>query len=311
MKFAQHDRAQQRKSGKTPRRASRTLAGHRAFAPMLGLWGAMLGGLTVMVLPATLVAVAFDATGWATAGLPVQAIAAVFAALLLGGGLYILAKGLHRRARRAINTPSLAEWAIRSLGPLDPIRDLGSRSLDDPLDAMPFVASAERDAEYAETAQVPDAAPRELDLAAFAVLPGRNAVWVQGEPETPRVADVDQTSSDKRDADTTIESTPVTSLRKSAQLPDPGTAALARLRAVAPSELSIVEMVERFAGALHEHRTSPPSKAVSAADLAAREAALAEALKALAALSAESLGDDAREPLRSALAGLQPRRGAA
>jgi len=129
--------------------------------------------------------------------------------------------------------------------------------------------------------------------------------------ELHEVAQPAQQPAGEDRADLAVISTPVTSLRKSAPVPDPGTAALARLRAVAPSELSIVEMVERFAGALHEHRTSPPTKAVSAADLAAREAALAQALKALAALSGESLGDDAREPPRSALAGLQPRRGTA
>jgi hypothetical protein len=94
-------------------------------------------------------------------------------------------------------------------------------------------------------------------------------------------------------------------LREPEPLPEPGTAALARLRAVPTSELSMAEMVERFAGALHEHRASPPTRALSAADLAAREAALAEALKALAALSGGDASDKSREPLRAALAQLQ------
>ena len=83
-----------------------------------------------------------------------------------------------------------------------------------------------------------------------------------------------------------------------------------------PTEaLSLAEMVERFAGALHEHRETQPVRALGASDLAAREAALAEALKALAALSggttAPAVQPSRDEPLRDALAQLQPRRGAA
>jgi hypothetical protein len=112
-------------------------------------------------------------------------------------------------------------------------------------------------------------------------------------------------------------SAPVTELRPAAppSPPEPGTAALARLRAVPPSELSLAEMVERFAAALQEHRDTPPARALGGADLAAREAALAEALKALTALSggvpADSPAGERDAPLRAALAQLQTRRGAA
>jgi len=76
----------------------------------------------------------------------------------------------------------------------------------------------------------------------------------------------------------------------------------------------MAEMVERFAAALHQHRTSAPVRTLGAAELAAREAALAEALKALATLSgiggAPAAGDQ-DDPLRAALSQLQPRRDAA
>lgn len=311
MKFGQQDRSEQRDRRTMRRRTSGTIAGHRMFAPLLGLWGAMLGGLTVMVLPAALVEQALDGTALVTAGLPVQAIAAVLAALLLGGGLFVLAGSLHRRARRAIRTPSLAEWTIRSMRPIDPLRDLGSRSLDDPIEAVPFAASDGRDRKAPDPVTEHGAVPRELDLAASAELPGRNAVWVEDAPQSQPVAAPIAAHGDEAAAEEPTVRTPVSPLRKAAPVPDPGTAALARLRAVAPSELSLVEMVERFAGALHEHRTSPPTKAVSAAELAAREAALAEALKALAALSGDNARDDTREPLRTALAHLHTRRGTA
>lgn len=321
MKFGQQDSSKQRKRRKAKPRQSGSLAAHRAFAPMIGLWGVMLAGAAVMVLPPALVDQAVRGTTFAALGVPVQPIAAMMAALLLGGMLFIMALGMSRSARRRSGAPSVAERAVRSVRPIDPLRDLGSRSLDDPLESMPFATPAWRDAAAAEDEQAPQAPPQELDLAGFAEMPGRNGVWVEDIPATAPAAQpapLPQGIAEPITAPAAAPvvtspdvTSPVTTLRPSAPLPDPGTAALARLRAVAPSELSLVEMVERFAGALHEHRTSPPNRSLNAADLAAREAALAEALKALAALSGVKAGDPAQEPLRAALAQLQPRRGAA
>jgi hypothetical protein len=83
--------------------------------------------------------------------------------------------------------------------------------------------------------------------------------------------------------------------------------AIERLRAVPPSELSLVQMVERFAAALHEHQSTP----AGSTGLAARDAALAEALKALAVLSRDSEAQTQSEPVRAALGRLQELRGAA
>jgi hypothetical protein len=83
--------------------------------------------------------------------------------------------------------------------------------------------------------------------------------------------------------------------------------AIERLRAVPPSELSLVQMVERFAAALHEHQSTPAGSTC----LAARDAALAEALKALALLSRDSEAQTQSEPVRAALGRLQELRGAA
>ena len=309
MKFGQQDRAKQRAPRKASGRTMGSLVANRAFARIIGLWGAMLGGLTIMVLPSALIEQALGGTMIGASGLPVQPIAAAIAALLLGGGLFAIAAGASYRARSDAVEPSVAKRSVRTVQPIDPARDLGSNSLDDPLETMPFATPAWRDAEVPEFEPEPQSVPRELDLAEFAELPGRSAVWVEDEAEPvaqhapeplPVVEPVAEPVADEPVADT-----PVTALHQAAPLPDPGTAALARLRAVPTSELSMAEMVERFAGALHEHRTSPPTRALTAADLAAREAALAEALKALAALSGESTSDAAKEPLRAALAQLQ------
>ena len=312
MKFGQQDRPKQRAPRKARGRTVGSLVAHRAFAPILGLWGTMLGGLTIMVVPSALIEQALHGTMIGASGLPVQPIAAFIAALLMGGGLFAIAAVASHRARRSAGEPSVAKRAVR---PIDPVRDLGSSSLDDPIETTPFVTPAWRDAEVPDVALEMQTVPRELNLAEFAELPGRNAVWVEdvAEPVAQNASESEPAPEPlpvaellaELVADEPATETPVTALRQTAPVPDPGTAALARLRAVPTSELSMAEMVERFAGALHEHRTSPPTRALTAADLAAREAALAEALKALAALSGESAGDAAKEPLRAALAQLQ------
>lgn len=310
MKFGQQDRPKQRAPRKASGRTVGSLVAHRAFAPIIGLWGSMLGGLTIMVLPSALIEHALSGTMIGASGLPVQPIAAAIAAIVLGGGLFAIAAGASHRVRRVAGEPSVVKRSVR---PIDPVRDLGISSLDDPIETTPFATPAWHDAEVPDVAPEPQTVPRELELSEFAELPGRNAVWVEevAEPvaqHAPQPATeplpVAEPLAEPVAAEPVID-TPVTALRQAAPLPDPGTAALARLRAQPTSELSMAEMVERFAGALHEHRTSPPTRALTAADLAAREAALAEALKALAALSGESTGDVAKEPLRAALAQLQ------
>lgn len=322
MTAGRQKRAGQEGRSRGGKRRSGALVAHRLFAPLLGLWGALLGGLVVMVLPPALIAGAAPGTAIAALGQPVLAGAA---AVALGVPLFVVALACSLKARRTAHTPSIAEVARRRIRPIDPARDLGSRSLDDPLETMPFATPAWRDAAVDEPdpqaeqtpagdpeAEAEAPAPRALDLAEFAELPGRNAVWVEEPPAAePAAAPV----APEEPAAEPVAYAPVAQLRRAAP-PEPGKAALARLRAVPPSELSLAEMVERFAAALHEHRASPSARALSAADLAAREAALAEALKALAALGGErgaasTAGPSTNEPLRAALARLQGQRGAA
>jgi hypothetical protein len=306
-----------RRKGKA--RTKVALTAHPAFAPLLGLWGALLGGLPVMVLPPALVAEATRGTMIGLWDIPVQPVLAALTALLLGTLMFVGAMMKSGGFRRGASPRTIVEVAARRVRPIDPVRDLGTRSIDDPIETMPFAAPAWHDGTAeaeeagaqsiapAETAPV----PRELDLAEFAQLPGRDAVWVQ-EPTEAETAP-------EPAPEPVAPAAPVTELRPAAAAPppppEPGTAALARLRAVPPSELSLAEMVERFAAALQEHRDTPPARVLGGADLAAREAALAEALKALAAQSGGVAPDgpaaDRDAPLRAALAQLQTRRGAA
>jgi hypothetical protein len=313
-----------RRSAARKRPARMPLAAHRAFAPLLGMWGALLGAGVVVVLPTALVERMLHGTligTWAGAAQPALAW---LAGGLLGGLLFALAAHRHAGARRGARGPSVVEMAARQVTPINPARDLGSLRLDDPVETMPFSSPAWRDADLEqpapeaapepeaahEPAPEPATAPRELDLAEFAELPGRNAVWVEAPEAAPAAAAPVPAAPVAASADPVADIRARTLRAVAAPPPAPGTAALARLRAVPASELSLAEMVERFAGALHEVRETAPHRSLAPADLAAREAALAEALKALEALSGKGRPAPRlprhEDPLHAARARFQP-----
>lgn len=361
MKPGQKDRTkQQRKRGGNRKRLFGTLVANKAFAPILGLWGALLGGLVIMVLPPVLISAATKDTLIATFDMPTQAIIAGCIALTLGTALFLAAAAKSTETRRHRPTNSIVGAVSRRVRPIDPVRDLGTRSLDDPIETMPFATPALRDAEVSEPAPAPapapapvpvpapvsvakrnpepepkpepvaapavakESVPLALDLAQFAELPGRNAVWVEEPLELSAVAALTPVDA-PAPAPVAVpvasfapgRAASIAELRRAAPPPpQPGTAALARLRALPTSELSLVEMVERFAGALHEHRAGMPAHALSTEEIAARGTALSEALKALAALSGDfanraAADDRVHEPLRAGLSQPQLRRGAA
>ena len=328
MTTGQHKRAQQTSRRKASSAGPQTLTAHRVFAPSLGIWGAAMAALPVMVLPTSLFTEASQGTGLALLGQMAQPLLAGLGGLVLGGSLFMIANAMNRKARRSAHTPSIAAMASRRVHTIDPRRDLGSASLDEPVKSMPFAAAALKHhaeatrAAVTPTALAPDPAPkpasapesapaappadmpppRALDLAEFAQLPGRNGVWVQDLPDiAPEAA------------------APVAQPLRLAPEPDsrpaPNPTALEQLRAVPAHELSIVQMVERFAAALHDHREAAPGPAATPRDIAAREAALAQALRALAVLSPAAAPSPASaaqgEPLRDALTQLHALRGAA
>jgi hypothetical protein len=297
MTSGQQKQSKRRRRAKARNRQSGGLVAHRAFAPMLGLWGAALGGGTVVVLPGQAVTAALAKTGMNALGAAGQYVLAGAAALLLGALLFMVAASLSNRSRKRADAPSIAEVAARRVRTIDPARDLGSRSLDEPVETPPFARPAYAPAAApspAATAQ-PDAAPMPpplaLDLAEFAQMPGRNAVWVEQAP-APQPAPLPA---------------PLVAAARSApaRAPEPGAGAITRLRAAPTDALSLAEVVERFAAALHDHRAAEAGSPGHNRDLAARDAALAEALKALAALSADPQAPAAGEPLRDALTRLQ------
>lgn len=320
------DKRAKNKGGSKPTR--RPLALHRLFGFVLGLWGAALGGLVTLVLPRNLVLEAAAQAGLAGVGANAPFVIAAIAALVLGAVMLTIAalitRASDRKARRAKDTPSLAALAVRRVQTIDPASELGSRRLDDPIEVMPFAGlKPEFEAEDEAEAEVAQAAPPplELDLEEFGALPGRNAVWVEADsilgaspaPEAPAFAPAVTLPVDEAELpETPAEAAPEPVLQAVAPAPRPlSPSAIERLRAVPTSELSLVQMVERFAAALHEHQSAAPGQGPQRADQAGREAALAEALKALAAFSPDESSPAQGEPLRAALTRLQELRGAA
>jgi hypothetical protein len=277
------------------------LAQHPAFAPLLGGWGAALGGLTVLVLPGALVAPALAAMRLGDLGPVGQPMLAMVAALIGGSVLLIAASRTARKARQLADAPSLAMMAARRLRPINPKADLGIASLDEPLAAPgPGPATAPAPATASEPAP-----PVALDLAQFAALPGRNAVWVEESAPVPAAPAPNPAPAP---APVAVAAAAVPAPRR----PAPSDAAIAQLRARPPEELSLVKMVERFAAAMHEHQAAAPGRiAHDAETAAAREAALAEALKTLAALGDDRTAPRTTRPMQDVVRRVHGLRGAA
>ena len=189
-----------------------------------------------------------------------------------------------------------ASWSLTQFTPPSP------QAAPQPEKAAPNISAFTQSGEASPVKVVPDPEPlpekpQALDLGEFAELPSRNAVWVE-EPSEEAVQTPERAPAPVR-------------------APVPASA-LEKLRERNPEELSLVEMVERFAGALHEHQEA--ERASIAKSGPTRDAALAEALKALTlftengfdkgapAADPVQLGQTERE-LRDALVKLQGLRG--
>lgn len=375
-----------------------TVPKHRAFVPMLTIWGGLFLALITAVLPDQAIARASSLTG---VYLPLIITRLILATCIgLGGALlgFIVASAMSNRARMVDGDGVLVStFKSRDVQPINPATELGSESLDAPIEEPAEFFAAEppealeeaRDSladehapnlgdlarrgydidppedfededtdsskgEWAFTRKhfkdalidscegatceastgwekTPDpqprvqesapklserpepqagfapltadrVKPRSLDLGEFGALPGRNAVWVEEQDQ----------------------SQPIQSAPEPRSVPAPKSVpanALEKLRQTPASDLSLVEMVERFAAALHDHQAQERIRA--AEGHVARETALAEALKALSLFTEagfdqgnqmrvqESQIGQTEGELRRALERLQQMRGAA
>lgn len=303
-----------------PRR-KRPVTAHPAFPVVFGIWGAGIGALAIAVLPDSLIEAIITAA--ASDVLISEARLALGGAMgvVLGLGCLMLGQ-LAGRGRRAASK-SRSGYPSRVI---DPVADLGLASLDEPLGSqsgawaergeeleddfagdgpaddtiwlpaflgevqdepasIEAAGAATRASQPADEALNEAAAaadhksaappPREVDLGTFANLPGRNAVWVEEPANAGWQA-------------------PAAALHPD-PAPRPISAAIARLRAVPPTQLSLCEMVERLAAALQEYQADESNAAEAAGGSAGdREALLEEALGALGKVTAR--GKAEQEP---------------
>jgi len=322
MKRGHHSKGEKQRRIRGARRSRPTVRAHALFVPILAIWGALLGGLVTLVLPAGAVLAAAANIGLGALDEMSRFILAGVAALVIGSVMLVIGRLLASKADPRKDMPAIASMVVRQVRTIDPASELGSDSFDAPVETIPFAAAEPQREPVAKLAPEPEpvalaevpapapASPQELDLAQFAALAGRNAVWIE-EPVAAAVASLVVPEPAPAPAPVPAPvpapaSEPATIMRRTQPRP-PIPSAIERLRAVPPSELSLVQMVERFAAALHEHQSTP----AGSTGLAARDAALAEALKALAMLSRDSEAQTQSEMVRAALGRLQELRGAA
>lgn len=420
MRLSQYiERKPERRNGSRRKTDHRTsVMTHGIFVPMVTVWGAALFGLSVMVLPAIAIERMAMVTGLGPdlgpdLGDAITRFAFAGVAAVIGAALAFVIAGAVQSAaiRRAHDDTLVSAVHSRRSCPIDPASELGSESLDAPLEGMPFArgrddehdalfvpvkdaqpddtvkqqphpelvsaekseqaserkptlgelsmrgyeidppeeadpskgnaskkkgkvtkdelvfthkqfqnaliescegATCEAEAEAEVEAGLPER-PEQLDLGEFAQMPGRNAVWVEEQPEAAAASPL---------------------MARAARVAVPTDGALEKLRQTPAEELSLVEMVERFAAALHERQQADRERAPT--DSSNRDAALAEALKALKVFTSQDAqrgaqqGEASYEPtpdaeeatdnfqvaatereLREALAKLQDLRGAA
>ncbi len=335
---------------------TRQVIAHPRFVITLTIWGAAMGALGVLALSSVDIArismVANLGALGALARFLYAAIAAAIGGITLFAAASLVARFLSPRGRSCFFA-SLGEERIR---PIDPATELGSESLDAPLERTPFSRRQEEPLErerieaveseealadkppikdqvpdlvidgaiagddtleldassalddeavgpHAEDARahdagipnaVPDGSPEAagdegLDLAAFAQIL---------EDETLALAQVELESGPQSGPEEVPEPGPLADL----QAPIP-TTGIAKLRATPTEELSLVQLVERFAAALHEAQEAAPQDLAGSepgAGDAEREQALAAALKALHSFTGDGLDQQARAAMAGA-----------
>ena len=301
---------------------SPALAAHSIFLPALGLWGAAMAGLSVLMLSNVTIARITMVAGLGALGSGAAYLYAALAAVIGGAVAVAAAFVIQRLAKRSRRDRSVAAGAGRRVRPIDPASELGSESLDAPIEDMPF--SAEREdvdsphdsdipPELYDT-QAPEETPLELEDALAMTeegaaetapeesLDARPAPSLETEAQNddePAALDLsafdalDETppAVEERVAETaeeTPDANPGSDANDAPVAPEPARSGVEKLRQAAPDDLSLVQLVERFAAALHDIQDRAPRALAEGAIPAGnseRERALAEALKALALFS--------------------------
>ncbi|MEL6706854.1 MAG: hypothetical protein AAFP79_01130 [Pseudomonadota bacterium] len=357
---AQRDNARQAKRAR--RKTALTKLSPRAiitmprFTLILTVWGAALLGLSVLALSSVDIARANMILGLGALGHAAKFLYAAIAAVIGAAGAFAVAWALVRFFGQSSSRGPVAALAGQRVRPID--RDeLGSESLDAPIEDTLFDADEVEDiaAPIDEPSEDEDTASEEevLDLESFAEFDEAeegaleeplDEAWVEPEDTQDDIA-VEQVAEEDEpivpsapglniDAFRDIldeENRKVQALEDEARAKSaaaitsiaPPASGIEKLRQVPPQDLSLIQLVERFAAALHDAQDRSPHELTSenlARETASRERALAEALKALDVFTdggrrhedadTASISETERD-LQDALVKLQSLRGAA
>ncbi|MEL6487613.1 MAG: hypothetical protein AAFQ13_10790, partial [Pseudomonadota bacterium] len=138
---------------------SPAIAAHPIFLPALGIWGAALAGMSVLMLSRVMIARISMVAGLGALGsgasyvyAAVAAVIGAVMALIAGFAIQRLAKR-SARAKRSRGRRAISENIGRHMRPIDPASDLGSESLDAPIDDVPFANTPENASEAVDSPQ--------------------------------------------------------------------------------------------------------------------------------------------------------------
>ena len=275
----------------------RNLVGSTIFVRIFTIWGAAVAGFSVMALSSVTIARLSMFAGLGALGSLAQIVFALIAAAI-GGIIAFIASGVFKSfVLRTASGGPIATMAARRVRPIDPAAELGSDSLDAPIEEMPFSGSTHEEEgeleDYPLELEEPEPETFELDASA--------AIVDEVEPESdtdPALAAAPQAEND--DQDTTLELSGFEQVEEPALATQPpvdqANSGIEKLRQSKPEDLSLVQLVERFAAALHDaHDNAPEGKVGSVEADPQREKALAEALKALSLFTERGFGQPAAE----------------
>ncbi len=164
--YIERDHKPQRARKAKSRKAS--IATHGLFLPILTFWGAALLGLAVVVLPEPMIGRMIALSNGAIDSGVARIVFAGIAALLGGAFAFVVGGAWRSKVLSEDNgRPITSVVNARRISPIDPANDLGSDSLDSPLEGMPFGGEAEDDDVFELTDETADT-PRKPTLGELA-----------------------------------------------------------------------------------------------------------------------------------------------
>lgn len=313
---------------------TREVLAHPHFVPLVTIWGAALLGCAVLAVSSVDIERVSRFAGLGALGFSAKFLYAAIAAAIGAFVAFVASSLMQRFFEESYYARPPARLTDDRVRPIEPALELGSESLDAPIEEMPFSSSKDEldeeledaaleddafeeawvEAEISEVVEEEDEAeeqPEAVTLDAMAAL----------EEESAPVADIEEAHEEHSEVEGPVdptdrgvdmdalgeileEETQGFEARKAARdearrtgrpvetaiaQPLPFKSALApggiaKLRSMPTQDLSLIQLVERFAAALHDVQDKTPQDVFGAgatASQAERERALAEALKAL------------------------------